>query len=178
MNNTPHETLDFGQALAPQAIAAAGTANGPRIVDPAKRGRYLSIFLNNGGLTGVTAFTARLEGSNDGGSTWAPVKQNDGLTDLAFTGARFTAAGSNNVANKVAMGTIELGRGKYQDYRLAVTTVTGATINVSATFLITGLWKEATGVQYPAGQNQYGQTLASSGTTEDFWLNLFLPTGS
>lgn len=175
MNGTPHEHLMFGIALVPQSIAAAGTANGERIEDPAKYGEHLSILMSIKGGAGLSAFTARLEGSNDNGTTWAPVKKNDGVTDLAFTGADFILNGAND--GKTVMGTIKPSRGGYKDYRLKVTTVTGGAVVVSASFIISPTLKRAVGVTYPGGMNAYGQTTATGGQV-DHWLNDFLPTGS
>lgn len=176
MNFTPHESMFWGPALLPQSVAAAGTANGPRIIDPARFGRHLSIFLSLPALTGVTAFTARLAGSNDNGTSWAPVKKNDGLTDLAFTGAKFIAGGAYSALT--AIGTIQLERGKYKDYRLEVTQVTGAAVILSATYFILPLWKMPAGLSYPGTvQNALGQNVASGGNVDE-WLNDFLPTGS
>jgi len=161
MMMTPHEHLGFVEpALLPTRLTTGGAAvNGTRLVNPAQKAKYLVCALAFPSLAGVTAFAARLEGSNDNGATWAPVKQNDGVTDLAFTGADFLAGGK--YSSRSASGTIDLTRGKYKDYRLGnVTEVGAATLDVSAIFF---------GFE---PQNRPRAAMV------DEWLNKFLPTGS
>jgi hypothetical protein len=177
MNRTPTEFAIFLPALAAQTIAPAGTANGNRIVFPAQLSEQLVIVLNYSAGAGLTAFSARLEGSNDNGTTWAPVKQNDGLTDLTFSGAKFLPAGAYD--GGVAVGSIQPQRGKYRDYRLSVTSVVGGAVGakVGATAILFPARRQAAGVEYPGGLNQYGQQQPAGGYVDE-WLNLFLPTGS
>jgi hypothetical protein len=165
MNRTFHENAQVGPALPATAlVAGAGGVNAPAthyIKDPHKYGEQLAILLNCPILTGVTGFNARLEGSNDAGVTWSPVKQNDGVTDLAFTGAKFLAGGA--YANNVAVGTIIPTRGKYKWYRLGNITVTGAALTISAVYVITPV-REMDPVKFPLRVDEF--------------LNKFLPTGS
>jgi hypothetical protein len=57
------------------------------------------------------------------------------------------------------MGSIDMTRGKYKDYRLGNITVTGANLLVSVIALIHDVYAEATG-------------------QADEWYSKFLPTGS
>lgn len=176
MNNTPHENMSWGQALAPVALVAAASAvNGPRIIAPAKLGLHLSFLLTAAGMTGVTGFNAEVQGSNDSGTTWTTLLANDGVTKLAFTGAR-TIAGSP-LDGGTLMGTIIPGRSKYVDFRLGNITVTGANASVSSMFIISPLKNVPAQVKYPGGQNVYGQNISSGGQVDEL-LNLFLPTGA
>jgi hypothetical protein len=147
------------QAIPSQAIAAAGTYNGPAIVDPAKYGRELTFLLDISG-TGITVLTIRVEGSNDLGVTWTPLKQNDGVTDLAFPAAS-TIAAAVLAGTSILQGSIPCDRAGYKWFRLAVRTVTGGTVNISALAIIGGQLYSAP----PAAP-------------VDQLLQAFLPTGS
>jgi hypothetical protein len=177
MQHNISSDIIFGTAIAPQAVAVGASAAGARIVFPAQYGRNIGFLFNVVPGAGVTAFACRLEGSNDNGTSWAPVKQNDGATDLAFTGADFITGGA--AAGVSVLGSIPVGRVKYRDLRLNVITVTGgsAGVTVAATFVINNLKNHAAKVQYPAALNQYGQDVASAGQT-DYFLNAFLPVGA
>lgn len=175
MNGTPAENLDWGLALASQSIADGVTVNGPRIVFPSQTGKHLSLIVLGVPGAGVTDAVVKLQGTNDGGTTWTTLKKNDGVTDLAFTAVDF-AKTTGKYDGKPAFGSIDVTRSKYKDYRVVVTPTGGAFV-VGVVYIISPVERRATHVQYPAGQNQYGQTTASGGNVDEL-LNAFLPTGS
>lgn len=147
-------------ALPSQAIAAAGTANGVRIVNPARYGRALAFLATIKGA-GVTTLTIKLQGSNDLGVTWSDYLSNDGVTPLQFAGATTVAAGVL-AGTSVLMGSIRLDRAKYQDFRIIVSAVAGATANVGVVAVI--------GDTYSGNPNQ--------SIIQDLWLTQQLPLGS
>lgn len=126
-----------GLALKPQSIAAAGTANGARIVSPGKLGRSLAFILMAGSLTSVTVLTVKVQNSPDNGTTWNDVLQSDGTTHMQFTAAKTIAAAALDQGYLV--GSLDVQRALAGDYRLAVTVVTGATVILAAAYVISNL---------------------------------------
>lgn len=168
MKHTFHENNVVQRAIAAQTIATTATANGTRIIRPGPRGRQLSftVDLSNAAQT-TSALVIKVQGSNDGGTTWVALKDNAG-NDLAFPSAAAIAA-ANTVGGKMLIGTIWPERFTgYTDFRLAVTTNTGDTLTISAVAILSELY-----VVPPlavAGDR-------TSGNVVDQLLALFLPVG-
>lgn len=160
MNLTQIDNRKIVEAIRSQTIVAAAAAvNGTSILDPHKVGRRMSFILSFASLAGVTAFNATLQGSNDGGSTWSTVVQNDGSTAMALTGSKFIAGGAYSAA--VCVASIDLARGKWKAYRLGNITCTGADVKVSAVAEIYDLF-----ISPPASPNV------------DEFIDKILPAGS
>lgn len=137
-----------GLALALQAIIATGTANGADIVAPGCDGRSLEITLIAGDLTGVTVLTIVIQGKRSDTAAYETIQDNTG-SDLAFTASKTIAGGQ--LDDGILRGTIPMVRlpgdplnkdYTYTDYRVAVTVVTGATVNIAASYRVVDLFKE------------------------------------
>lgn len=142
MRNNFHEGVVTGVALIPQTINAAATANGATIVAPGRKGRQLTFILAAGVLTGLTVLTVKVQYNKNDGNGWLVLKQNDGTTDVSFPNASVIAA--SGLDSGSVIGTIPIDRAKDGDYRLAVTTVTGANIQLAATYVISEVFNSPT----------------------------------
>jgi hypothetical protein len=120
-----------GLALRPTSIAAAATATGPVIERPSDYGKSLAIRIVVSDHSGVTALVIGVDGRDKEGN-WVAVKGLDG-NNLAFDD---TLSGGSLDVNGTAKGTLAVDRLPYTAYRLAVRTVTGATVLLAATYEI------------------------------------------
>lgn len=107
MNNTPHEMLVPGLAVAPQAIGTTPVV-GAAIVRPWELGRFLSFLAIGGALVASDALTVTVKARRKGTTTYDAIKESDGSTDLAFTVAKLSDTGE--VENGAVLGTIDLNR--------------------------------------------------------------------
>lgn len=132
-----------GQAIAPQSIAAGGTANGATISDPSRVGRTLRFGLITGALVGVTVLTVKPQGRVTSVAAWEDIPNEKDGTPITFDAAD-TIAGGSAATGKALVGNLPLDRLPYRDYRLIVSTVTGAAALVAAWYEIDDLFEEPT----------------------------------
>jgi hypothetical protein len=126
-----------GLALAPQSIAAAGTANGATISKPRELGRTLKFRLIAGSLVGVTVLTVKPQGRVSSTASWEDILDENLGTPVQFDAADTIAAAP--LSNGLLTGSLPIDRLQYQDYRLVVSVVTGATVLLAAIYEIEDL---------------------------------------
>lgn len=138
------EVAGFGLALVAQALAGSAV-QGATISNPAKVGRFLTFILQGAAVdAGVTDAVIGIEGRRiiDGVTEqdWQDVKAKDGVTDLVFTAASF--ANTAAIENGVVIGTIDVSKYNYTDFRLDFRSRGGSgNLNMGASYVITGLHK-------------------------------------
>jgi len=106
-SNTPHEMLIPGLGLAPQAIGTSAV-QGPAIVRPWEKGRYLAFLAIGGALVAADALTVSVKARRKGTSTYDALTESDGTTALTFTVSKFSDTGA--VENGAVIGTIDLSK--------------------------------------------------------------------
>jgi len=127
------EGIKTGVALNLQVYNS--TADGSNIEHPAKHGRILTFVAQIGAVSSMSALKIKLQGTNDdlsGSPTWADVQDVDS-NDLQFTQA------SMLVANTVVIGSVDVTRLPYKHFRLSIETLTGTSIGLGITYIISHL---------------------------------------
>lgn len=147
--------VKVGVAIAPQSISGA-TVNGSAIVEPWKFGRQISFLLAGGAFASSSVGACTVQGrARSDGSTWSPLKQSDGTTNLIFTATALADAGA--LEGGLLLGTLDLGdvnSETYEAIRLSYVESGSAAQLISASYVISGLYTQP------------------SGTSDDLWAKL------
>lgn len=134
--NNLADNFIFGTALAVQTVNAAATANGATIVKPGRRARKIAFFLMAGALNSVTVLTIKVQ--RNPGTGWVDVLDENN-NPLQFTAAK--TIDNAALENGILGGSLDLTRTGDGDYRLQVSTVTGANVTLSASFVLHDLYQ-------------------------------------
>jgi hypothetical protein len=127
MDRTFHEKVVQALAFMPQSVAGNGTAvDGVDIdVTPAARALVLAIQHGDPGNGNTSELSIAIEGSEDGGTTFAAIEDKDGDA-LVFDTITVTGSADESGAG-VVLGTLPIERLPYNAYRVSITNTNAET---------------------------------------------------